>query len=320
MVSRHEVEMAYRLIMGREVESEQSIEGHLRHRSVEDMRRSFFSSEEFRTKVIPGFSTAGRPLTWPPIRVDTDVSDDQLAQMIERVERNFQHMGETEPYWSVITADRFRVANIQTSEAEFFNSGQGVVNDFILAAERSGLALADCPTCFELGCGLGRSTIWLAEHFEHVIGTDISRSHLEIAAQALERFGKKDKVELLHIASISQIAELPDFDAFFSIIVLQHNPPPLIKFLLRVIFSKLRPGGLAYFQVPTYALGYSFDVNEYLVTEVKLGSPEMHVLPQSQLFKLVAECGCELLEIREDGAPGGAQFISNRLLVQKRPS
>ena len=42
---------------------------------------------------------------------------------------------------------------------------------------------------------------------------------------------------------------LPEFDLFFSMIVLQHNPPPLIALMLEKIAARLRPGGVAVFAV-----------------------------------------------------------------------
>src|SRR5271169_236009 len=50
----------------------------------------------------------------------------------------------------------------------------------------------------------------------------------------------------------SSLARLTNVDLFFSIIVLQHNPPPVILGILDAAFAGLRPGGLAFFQVPTY--------------------------------------------------------------------
>jgi hypothetical protein len=90
----------------------------------------------------------------------------------------------------------------------------------------------------------------------------------------------------------------------------------VIRHLLRIAFNKLQPGGLAYFQVPTYAVGYNFVLPAYLVTRQPPGHPEMHVLPQPVLFKLISECDCRLVELREDGA-AGPRAVSNRVLVQK---
>jgi SAM-dependent methyltransferase len=315
MVARHEVEMAYRLIMGREAGNEQAIEGHMRSSAtLDDLRRVFLASDEFRERVVPTMPP-GKPLNWLPIHVDTQVSSHQLNEMIARVERNFRHMGETEPHWSVISAEKFKSANIKQTRAEFFASGEGVVHDFLFAAARCGAGVNSAGTCFELGCGLGRSTIWLAKKFAKVIGADVSAPHLELGRQAMAEF-QCPNVDLVQVDKIGMLEKLPKFDAFFSIIVLQHNPPPLIRHMLQIILQKLNPGGLAYFQVPTYGLNYEFKIDAYLSNDVQLGVPEMHVLPQTEIFALAKASGCRVLEVREDGASGW-RFISNRLLIQK---
>jgi SAM-dependent methyltransferase len=109
---------------------------------------------------------------------------------------------------------------------------------------------------------------------------------------------------------------MPRFDVFFSLIVLQHNPPPLIAFLLRTLLNKLEPGGLAYFQVPTYRFGYRFDPDAYIASELKLGVPEMHVLPQHVVLRIADEAGCRPLEVREDPS-GSYDLISQRFLLHK---
>ena len=80
--------------------------------------------------------------------------------------------------------------------------------------------------------------------------------------------------------------------------------------------TRLAVGGVAYFQVPTYCVGYEFSGRAYL------GGPsatmEMHVLPQESLFALIEEAGCQLLEIREDDATGSPIMVSNSVLVRKR--
>ena len=256
-----------------------------------------------------------KPLDWPPIRVDVRVSHAQLDAMIKRVEANFQHMGEVEPHWSVLSADRFLAANIAATEVEFFRSGREPVTNFIATLERSGLAANEFPTCFELGCGVGRSTIWLAEHFRNVIAADISAPHLKLAESAAARW-QRQNVDFLLANRVGSIEVAPPFDIFFSVIVLQHNPPPIIRALLSSAFDRLPPRGVAYFQVPTYRLGYTFDADAYLASPINLGTPEMHVLPQPELHRLIAERGCRVIEMREDGAAGGHN-VSNRILVQK---
>ena len=259
-----------------------------------------------------------RPLTWPPIRVDVRVSPADLEAMVARVEQNFRHLGETEPHWSVLTADEFRADNIAANEDIFLASGKEPVQEFEAALARCGLILNGYRRCLELGCGTGRTTIWLAERVHQLIAADISAPHLQLAAQTVARFGRRN-VSFFQVGLITSIPETGDFDVFFSLITLQHNPPPVIRLLLRTALRALRPGGIAYFQVPTYRLGYTFDAAQYLASEPKIGVPEMHVLPQPELLRLVEITGCRLLEMREDGAAGG-NHVSNRLLVQKPES
>jgi len=257
-----------------------------------------------------------KPLDWPPIEVEVRASEDQLAAMIQRIAKNFEHMGETEPYWSVLSAEQYRVEHIKENEAEFYGSGREPVSMFEATAARCGVTLGRTMTCFELGCGLGRSTIWLADIFGRVIGADISRPHLRHAEQTARRLGKRN-IGFLRVDEPDAIARAPEFDVFFSIIVLQHNPPPIIYKILHTALSKLRPGGIAYFQVPTYRQGYQFRIAEYLGSKNQLGTPEMHVLPQPDLYALFEEVGCRPLEVREDSASGEGAIVSNRFLLRK---
>jgi SAM-dependent methyltransferase len=256
-----------------------------------------------------------KPLDWPPIHVDVRVPRAQLEAMIKRVEDNFRHLGEVEPHWSVLTADRFRADSIAASEAEFFQSGKEPVQMLTATLARSGLVASRFETCFELGCGVGRSTIWLAEQFRWVIAADISSPHLKLAEEAARKW-QRANINFLLADRIGAIDNAPRFDLFFSVIVLQHNPPPIIHALLGSAFDRLNPGGVAYFQVPTYRLGYKFDAAAYLASPFHPGTPEMHVLPQPELHRLMAERGCRVVEMREDGAAGGHN-ISSRILAQK---
>jgi SAM-dependent methyltransferase len=117
------------------------------------------------------------------------------------------------------------------------------------------------------------------------------------------------------------VARAPDFgmaetfDLWFSHIVLQHNPPPVIANVLRRMFSMLAPGGVAIFQVPTYSPGYRFNAEVYLA-EPRQKNIEMHCLPQPVVFKLAAQAGCIPLEVREDLAMG-YPWISNIFVFRK---
>ena len=127
----------------------------------------------------------------------------------------------------------------------------------------------------------------------------------------------KGNVSYQQLATLDQLSQLPQVDAIFSLITLQHNPPPIMAWMLRTLLSSLRPGGVAYFQLPTYRTGYLFEVERYLHSAPP-NTLEMHYLPQHEVFRLVAETGCLCLEVREDGMVGAEdQMLSNTFLVQK---
>jgi hypothetical protein len=46
---------------------------------------------------------------------------------------------------------------------------------------------------------------------------------------------------------VRQLAQIGGFDFFYSVIVLQHNPPPVIVHMLKTVFAQLNPGGIGYF-------------------------------------------------------------------------
>ncbi len=255
-----------------------------------------------------------RPLDWPPIAVDVRASDKLLSAMIERVESMFRHLGEVDPSESGAVADRYLAALITERDAAFFEFGKMPVRQFLATLARCGISKNGLDTCFELGCGVGRSTVWLAEQFRQVIAADISAPHLRATRENVGRFGR-DNVTFVHTNKIDSLRELPPLDVFFSMVVLQHNPPPIMRHVLGILLSKLKPGGVGYFQVPTYRLGYRFDSEQYLAVPLKLQIPEMHVFPQPELHALFAEQDCRLIELREDPIPGN--HISARVLVQR---
>ncbi|HJT97018.1 MAG TPA: class I SAM-dependent methyltransferase, partial [Rhodanobacteraceae bacterium] len=233
------------------------------------------------------------------------------------IARTWTRLGDTEPHYSVVTDEKFKAGRIDANLDAFHAGGQHSIARLDAALARSGIALANDATCFELGCGVGRLTAWLARRCAKVVATDISESHLALARRHVAEQGL-DNVELQRLPSVDAIGLLPPFDLFFSVIVLQHNPPPVIAAILERTFARLRPGGLAYFQVPTYREGYVFRLGDYLRDEYDKGTMEMHVLPQRDVLRIAARHGLELLEVIEDPYTGMRRGeVSNTFLLRK---
>jgi trans-aconitate methyltransferase len=183
--------------------------------------------------------------------------------------------------------------------------------------ERNQVSCSTYKSCLEFGCGLGRVTRWLSDRFESVIGCDISRAHLKEAEKYLSAQAISN-VTFFQINQVEDIKKLPKADVVFSVIVLQHNPPPVIELILHQLIKVLNPGGVAYFQLPTYLQGYHFSLKEYLANEGEQREIEMHYLPQWKVFEIVQQEGGKILEVCEDAWTGCRyKEVSNTFLVEK---
>lgn len=306
MLDREQVIWAYRCFFGREPESDEVIEIHRRSPSWNSLREAFIKSNEFNYS--PEINSGiGRFARAPAISVDVPDDSGQLQQMFDHVARSWAKLGSEEPHWSVVTSDAFKSGRIAETERDFYGSGRGDAELIRAFFARNGQSLIGVKTCLEFGCGVGRATSAIAALFPKVYGIDISAPHLEIAGSWLTKMAISN-VDLVQLHRAEDVADLPEFDLLYSTIVFQHNPPPVIAYLLDTLFSRLRPGGYVLFQVPTYRVGYRFSLTDYLRDPVP--GMEMHVLPQQVIFQLFQKHDISPIEIQEDGLTGSEAFLS----------
>ena len=316
-VDAEAVRWAYRLLLGREPESEEVVRGHVaHHRTLGSLRESIMRSSEFRR----GFGAAPAhqprahlPLGLPPLDIEYQASEELLDRCIAKIKSAWAHLGETRPHHSVLTEEGFRPEHIEASLDRFWASGEGEARSVRQMLERHGIRQPSGRECIEYGCGVGRVTGALARMFRRVRAYDLSPTHLELARRRIEELGLGN-VELVLCAE-SVRTPLPPCDVFYSRIVFQHNPPPVIARLVQLALRALRAGGIAIFQVPTYMVGYRFRIAEWLATDHVLDM-QMHCLPQRAIYDLIEAQGCTLLEVREDDATGASErFLSNTFVV-----
>ena len=319
-VTNEDVVWCYHSILGREPESAQVIQRHIS--AAEDFRSlvlGFINSSEYIQKKLPlGLVHLDRP----DIHVELMASSLELALLGNRVREAWTHMGVARPHHSVLSGKDYLPQFINKNAIDrFYASGAREVATINAVLRRHGFYHPESKTCVEYGCGLGRVTFALAKMFKKVHGYDISTAHLTLAERNTSDTGIYNIDFHLCSADVSR-QNLEDCDFFYSRIVFQHNPPPVMRELIVASLKSLRPGGVAIFQVPTYGTGYAFHIQEYLASPQRLDM-EMHCIPQSEVFLLIAEAHCKMLELREDRSIGRlGQWISNTFVVQRpaRPS
>ena len=322
MTTKEEVRLAYQLMLGREPESDAVVNSLCQAaQTPEQLRDVFLKSPEFVKSMSeqlgkPQTVRQRHPYTLPRIPVESFLSDEVLAKMFARTQGQWEHLGQTEPYWSVVTQPQYYQSEFESHRDEFYVSGSYSQLVFLAALKRCGVSPATLHTCLEVGCGVGRVTEHLAKSFDRVIAADISKPHLDIAQQHLQSKGIHN-VELVHWQQVDQLRQLPKVDVVFSVITLQHNPPPVMAWMLSQLLGSLTPGGVAFLQIPCYRSGYMFEVDRYLNLPPS-NAMEMHFLPQQDVFKVIQAAGCMCLEVREDGMVGDeSNMLSNSYLIQK---
>jgi cyclopropane fatty-acyl-phospholipid synthase-like methyltransferase len=156
-------------------------------------------------------------------------------------------------------------------------------------------------TCLELGCGAGRVTKHLAGGFDKILAVDISEGNLRQCRKMAAHSGIEN-IEFILMQSPAEIANLPSVDFFYSTIVLQHNPPPVQKFILDCILGKIKPGGGFYFQAQTHTPGYGFDVDAFLATPPDIMN--MYCFPMHEILRLIEKHRLSIREVLMDSWTG----------------
>jgi 2-polyprenyl-3-methyl-5-hydroxy-6-metoxy-1,4-benzoquinol methylase len=314
-VTRADVIACYKYLLGREPENEETILWHQqRNGSVVQLVDSFVKNGEFAGRF--GVFRTGMYLDANKFDVRLDATERQIETLLDRTAATWRELGAEEPHWSVITDPSFRSGNINDNLTQFYATGKDQIELIGALLERNNLSFRSVGTCLDFGCGVGRLTLPLAQRHSRTIGVDISKAHITQAEQAAKIFNINN-VAFQDINSVADIDNLPTCGLLVSLIVLQHNPPPIMCAMLQKLLGRLEPRGVAVFQLPIFKADYSFSVEEYLKTP-RSHDMEMHPLPPRYVFKAIADAGCSVLEVREDLHAYMVNMVSQTFLVQRK--
>lgn len=166
----------------------------------------------------------------------------------ERLEKTWNQWATSDPLFAILSdpnklggkwdLDEFMAHTPELDEALGMASERGIVH----GRERA----------LDFGCGVGRITQALANHFDNVVGVDISEAMIAQAA-LLNRHGERCR----YVSGTLQ--QFPDasFDFAFSVYVIQHVPRSMQREVLRDLVRVLKPDGLGMIQIALPPKGIS---------------------------------------------------------------
>lgn len=156
----------------------------------------------------------------------------RVVEPIRDTDRDWAIIGEEEPYFGVLSHERFKREHLdEETRAEFSRSGEGDITRFI-DRMRAFFGPFEPRSALDFGCGVGRLTAPLAALTGAATGVDISPGMLAEARKHRHpglRFTETIPNEL--------------FDWVVSAIVLQHIPPQRGYGIIEQLLDRVAPGG-----------------------------------------------------------------------------
>jgi ubiquinone/menaquinone biosynthesis C-methylase UbiE len=174
---------------------------------------------------------------------------------LAEVQKHWDALGRTDPLWAILTVPSKRYGGWDL--AEFFASGRQEIAAVMREVEALGLPSDRRRRALDFGCGVGRLTQALCEHFEDCTGVDIAPSMVE-QARRFNRHGDRCRYVLNPADDLKVFGDC-EFDFVYSFIVLQHVEPKYIEAYLREFVRVLAPGGLICVQIPSERVVLALD-------------------------------------------------------------
>ena len=162
----------------------------------------------------------------------------------EKASSVYEKFGAEEPFYAVLSHEQYKRRRLDVDA--FYANGRQQIDELICDIERRGIQLGR-HRALDFGCGVGRLSIALASHFQHVVGVDVSSSMVETARQHCRRHNCEFVVN-----KRVNLADFPtgSFDLVFSDITIKHIPAPASENYVRDFIRLLKPNGLAIFLIP----------------------------------------------------------------------
>lgn len=317
-LNENDVREAYRMILGRDPENDNVIQSHLAAVStLNELRARFIGSDEFQKNAFAFNNRNAAKVQYAMQHdvVETECDADKLQKLFDHIASVWSMLGEVRPHFSVLSDVKFKPDRLDQTIGEFELSGHREAEGLQLHLKGLGLPTSGYRNGVELGCGVGRVTKHLPMIVDNVVGYDVSMAHIALAEEYIAKSATV-AVSFSHIPDPAAYSPA-GYDFFYSRIVLQHNPPPIIAYFLRRTLENLAPGGVAVFQIPTSMENYRFVVDEYIDEMATLYDQELHPLPIKTALGIIIETGCKPHALFRDDSVSGRGTVSTHFTVRK---
>jgi glycosyltransferase involved in cell wall biosynthesis/SAM-dependent methyltransferase len=169
---------------------------------------------------------------------------ERASRIGSKIQKSWDQFGKEDAFWAALTHPDKRSG--RWSEAEFFETGRRDIRALLERMTALGLPLK-YEKALDFGCGPGRITQGLAEHFQEVHGVDIAPS-MVAKANELNKYGHRCIYHLNEERHLHLFDE-ETFDLVYTWLVLQHMPKQLALGYIAEFVRVTRTGGVIVFQV-----------------------------------------------------------------------
>lgn len=243
----------------------------------------------------------------------------------------WDYLGDRDPLWAILTDPGKK--GQKWREDEFFETGVAEIGSLMRYVSS---VVPEIPRkkALDFGCGVGRLTQALTDHFDEVWGVDIAPSMIKSANRYNQR-GNRCHYYLNEAADLTAFSD-DSFDFICSFITLQHLEPQYSATYLREFVRILAPHGLLIFQLPSEiskdkraattslrakqiikGMSPGILLSLYRRARNDLGTLiEMHAIEKDNVVKLLEDSGGHIVDISEDHR-AGKEWISFQYCVTK---
>jgi SAM-dependent methyltransferase len=238
------------------------------------------------------------------------------------LQENWEGLAKTDPLWSILADPEKKSGKWQLPE--FFKTGEEEIARLMSYVESLRIEIAH-RRALDFGCGIGRLTQPLADHFDEAYGVDIAPTMIALA----NKYNHHGDMCKYYLNERDDLKIFPDdtFNLIYSNLTLQHMEKKYFLGYMREFLRVLAHGGLLVFQLPSemtspllrFANSILRGPMRAFYLQIRYdGQPrfEIHGLGRKETVKFLQNIGGKIVDINEDYS-AGKDWVSYRYCSTK---